>query len=111
MKIDYISPKKINVADKSYTDTVIISSKGIVFSWEESETLEEKDIEKFLKEDPEVLVVARNGNLKKVSFKTRNLLRERDVILVVDDIHEAINSFNKTAEKGKSVLGIFPLKS
>ena len=111
MKIDYISPKKIKVVDKSYTDTIIVSSKGIVFSWEESEVLEEKDIEKFLKEDPEVLVVARNGDLKKVPFKARNLLKEKDVILIVDDIHEAINSFNKTAQKGKSVLGVFPLKS
>ncbi len=109
MKVKYISPKKIEIDDKSYEESVVVSSKGVVFSWKEQEVLKKKEMEDFIKKDPEVIVIALNGKLKKVPFKTRSLLQKEGITLIVDEIHEAINAFNKAIVKRKSVLGAFPL--
>ncbi len=109
MKIRQISSGKIKIKDKEYSETVVVSSEGIIFSWKEKEKITEDDIDSFLKKDPDILIISISGKLKEVPFHLQQYLAKKGVILIVDNLSEAINSFNKSIGKDKNILGVFPL--
>ncbi len=110
MRIKYIAPGKIEINDKRYRDPVLVSSEGVVFSWEENFHLKREDIAEILKEKPDMLIIAADSDLSSVSPEGQSLLKEKDVILVMDQTNEAINAFNKAKKSNKKILALFPLQ-
>ncbi len=112
MKISYIKPGKIKIADKKYEEDVVVDSSGIVFSWKKKKKILGKDdLEIFLKEEPEALIVAKNENLTEISEEGKRLIKNRDVLLFFDKTAQAVKAFNLSARKKRRVMAVFALKS
>ena len=110
MKIELISSKKIKVGDNFYESDSVISSDGEVFEWErEASRLTERDVQSLLKKDPDLIIVSKNKEFKGISHSHSQLLKDKDVTLVTDELFEAVNVFNKAIKTKKDVLIVLPL--
>ncbi|MGM0439037.1 MAG: MTH938/NDUFAF3 family protein [Patescibacteria group bacterium] len=109
MRVKYISPTKIEIADQEYKETILVSSEGVIFSWQEKKMIEKEDLIRFIKEAPDLLVIGTNKNVKSVSVDGQKFLKEKGIILVVDKLFEAVNVFNKATKSDKKILALFPL--
>ena len=110
MKIELISSKRIKIGDNFYESDCVISSDGEVFEWEkETDRLTERDVESLLKKDPDLVVVSKNEEFKGLSHSHSQILKEKDVVLVTDELFEAINVFNAALKAEKYTLIVLPL--
>ncbi len=104
MLIQKISSKKVKIGEKDYTESMAVSSKGVIFSWNSEEILTEKELKPFLKKDPEVIIISKTSNLIKISENAQHLLNKKGILLLFDELNEAINSFNLMVKKRKRAI-------
>ncbi|GEM_PF-6932552 len=110
MKIDYINYGKIRVGDKEYSESVVISSEGLIFNWKEKKKIDEKSMEMLLKQNPEVLIIGKSKSFTEVTPEAKGLLKGKEIILIEDDLSEAINCFNRGTKIYESVLAVFVIE-
>lgn len=106
MLIKQISDKKIKIANKEYQkQSLVINSKGEIFEWDKKdETLSCKDLSFALRKELEALTVAKNEKIKRIDEEAQRKLKEKDVLLIFDNLTEAINSFNVLVKQNKKVV-------
>ena len=110
MKIELISSKKIKIGDNFYESDCVISSDGEIFQWKkEADRLTERDVKSLLKKDPDMVVVPKNEEFKGLSYSHSQTLKEKDVMLIIDELFEAVNVFNAALKTEKYALIVLPL--
>lgn len=111
MLIKQISNKKIKVADKEYErQSLVINSKGEIFDWsKKDEVLSCEDLSFALNKDLDVLTVAKNEQIKKIEEEAQKKLKEKDILLIFDNLTEAINSFNVLVKQSKKAAIVVDL--
>lgn len=109
MIIKQITSNRLEIGENIYTENIVVSSEGIVFNWKKKEIIEKEDLSKFIKENPDLIIVGTNKGLKGVSMEGQKLLKEKEIILVIDKLSEAINVFNKSIKRDRKILAVFPL--
>jgi hypothetical protein len=111
MLIKKISSKKVKIGKKDYTESVAVSSEGYIFSWSaKKDRLTKKELKPFLERGPEVIIVTKTSNLSKIDQNLQELLKEKGVLLLFDELNEAINSFNLMVKKKKKAILFLDLK-
>ncbi len=109
MNIKIKEDKKISVADKQYEESVVVSSKGEIFSWDiKSEKIRVEDLKQFPLEEVKFLIVAKGEKVKNIDFSAQNFLKEKGIFLFVDDLKQGVKAFNFLSRSEK-VLAAFDL--
>lgn len=104
---------RIRIGGRTYKKDVEVHSTGQVRSWwrEEGHVFKEKDLERVMREEPEVVVLGTGARgVARVPKETRDYIRDSGVRLVIDETGEAVRAFNKLLKNEKGlVVGLFHL--
>jgi len=99
---------KIVIDGKAYTNDVIIY-KGKITSWwrKTSHNVEPDDIEKYLEQKPEIVVIGTGeSGVMEVPEETRQFIEQKGIKLIIQKTGEAVKTFNDL--KGNK-MGMFHL--
>lgn len=102
----------INIDGKDYNQDVLIDLNNQVHFWwrKSSHIIEKKDLEEFLKEKPEIVVIGTGeAGIAKVYPDALNFLKKEKIIFFIKPTGEAIEIYNQFKEKNKKVVGFFHL--
>jgi len=61
----------------------------------------------FLKRKPDALLVSKIEEKTIITQKAQDLLKENDIILIIDNLKEAVKIFNLISKTNKKVLAAF----
>ncbi len=105
--INYISGEAVEIRGVIYRENLVVDSSGKIFSWNKNHKgIQEEDINLFLEKKPEIMIIG-----KKEEVKITDSIMDGETFFVIDEIKEAVISFNFFLQSGKKVLGVFNLKS
>lgn len=100
MIIKQITPNRVEIGDKSYKKNIVVTSKGVIYSWEnKKKKISKKDLKPFLENNPEVVIISQTK--RKIDEKLKKILKEKEILLLIDSQTEAINAFNLLVKRGK----------
>jgi len=98
----------IKINGKSYNTDVIVTSKGVSDNWwrEDGHKLALFDIEKVLKDKPEVLVVG-TGQVGKMRIASEVLdyVKKNNIDFIATDTAREVDEYNKLEKEKAKVIG------
>jgi len=113
MKIENYSFGKITIDGQEFTyDIEIHSWDGKILKWwrKESHLFDKEDIERVVKEEPEIIVFGTGqSGMAKLSQRAKEFLKEKNIEIVEEPTEKAIEIFNEYSTKNKKVAGLFHL--
>ncbi len=102
----------IIVNGKTYNTDVIVTSKSVSDNWwrEDGHRLTLIDIEKVLKDKPEVLIIGtgQSGKMRIVS-EVLDYVKKNNIDFIATDTAKAVNEYNKLEKEKTKVIGCFHL--
>ncbi len=109
MLIKQITEKKLQIAEKEYKDSLVISFNGQIYDWKKKKKFIDLEDLNFLNLKCDVLIIAKTENMKEVKEDAQNKLKEYNILLIFDDLQSAVNCYNLMVKFNKKVFGIFVL--
>jgi hypothetical protein len=103
---------KIKIFGKEYNFDVEVRWTGEVFSWwrKEGHTVNSEDVERALKENPEVIIIGTGAyGVCKITKDCEDFIKEKGLELIVDITEKAVEKFNELLKQSKKVIGFFHL--
>ena len=113
MKIENYSFGKITIDGQEFTyDIEVHAWDGKILKWwrKESHIFDKEDIERAVKEEPEIIVFGTGqSGMAELSQRAKEFLREKNIEVVEKTTEKAIEIFNTYSTKNKKVAGLFHL--
>jgi hypothetical protein len=113
MKIDdYATGSHIRIAGKTYRQDLKIINGQIRGNWwrREGHRLDPEDIEDILSARPQILIVGTGyAGRMRIPQATRSAISGQGIRLVAEPTAQAVQTFNRLAEKDETVAGAFHL--
>jgi len=103
---------KIKISGKTYHVDVEVRWAGEVLNWwrKEGHTVDCEDVERALKENPEVIVVGTGAyGVCEVTENCEKFIKERKIELIIENTEKATKKFNEFLKASKKVIGLFHL--
>ena len=102
----------ITINNKKYSNDVEIRWNGEVLPWirEESHIFNVKDIQRAIKENPEMIIFGIGAyGVATVTPETLELIEKQGIKVKVEKTPQAVKLFNDYLKKGTKVIGLFHL--
>jgi len=102
----------ITINGKNYTEDIWIDLNNRVHTWwrGSSHIIEKKDLEKALKEVPEVVVIGTGeAGIAEVYDEALEYLKKEKIKFFIEPTGKAVKTYNQFKEKNKKVIGLFHL--
>ncbi len=103
---------EIKISGKNYNFDVEVRWTGEILSWwrKEGHTVFVEDLERALKENPEIIVIGTGAyGVCEVTKDCENFLKEKGIEVIVEPTEKAIEKFNNFLKESKRVIGLFHL--
>lgn len=108
-RIEDYSFGRIVIDGKEYTSDVMIYPDHVDDSWwrKEGHRLDVVDIEKAIKEKPEILIIGTGASgLMEVPTQVESYITSRGIKLVVDTTKNACDAYNRLFKTGATIAGL-----
>ena len=112
MKIEEYEFGRIRVKGREYRNDVIVFPNRVSPEWwrKDGHSLTMKDLEEVLEYGPDLIIVGKGAyGVLRIPEKTREALREKNILLIDDITGKAIQLFNERMEHGEKAVGAFHL--
>lgn len=103
---------EIKISGKNYNFDVKVKWTGEILNWwrKEGHKVYFEDIERALKENPEVIIIGTGAyGVCEVTKDCEKLVKEKGVELIIEPTEKAVGKFNQLLKESKKVIGFFHL--
>jgi len=110
--IDHYQFGSITINGQKYDFDVEVRLNKEVLRWqrEESHIFNLKDVERAMRENPEIIVFGTGAyGLARLSKEVQDFLKNKGVEIIIGKTAEAVESFNNLIKEKKKAIGLFHL--
>lgn len=112
MNIESYSFGKINIDGETYTSDVIIFPDHVKSNWwrKSGHNLVPEDLNEVFDATPNLLIVGTgNSGMMSVPDSTKQVIRDKNIDLIVESTGKATDTYNRMKDSGQKVVAAFHL--